>query len=322
MQAIVHDTYGSPDVLELRDIDRPVAGDTQVLVRVHAASVNAGDWHMMSGLPYVVRLAFGVPRPRQKIRGHDVAGEVEAVGSRVTRFRPGDRVFGGCNGAFGEYACAEEEKLWPMPANVTFEQAAAVPVAGLTALQALRDHGRLQPGQRVLVTGASGGVGSFAVQIAKSFGADVTGVCSTTNVELVESIGAVRVIDYTRDDFTDTDQRYDLLLDIRGTRPLSRCLRTLNPSGTYVLAGGPRGRWIGPLAPVFKLLVAKPFVGHPIRNFVANINREDLSVLSDLMASGKVTPAIDRTYPLSQVPDAIRYWETGQVRGKVVISGS
>ena len=322
MKAIVQDTYGSADVLELRDVDTPVAGDTQVLVRIHAASINASDWYMMAGLPYVVRLAFGVPTPKIKVRGHDLAGEVVAVGSQVTRFQPGDLVFGATNGAFGEYACAPEEKLTAKPASVTLEQAAAVPVAALTALQGLRDHGNLQSGQRVLVIGASGGVGSFAVQIAKAFGAEVTGVCSTTNVELVTSIGADRVIDYAHEDFTDTDRRYDLLLDIRGTRPLSRCLRLLDPGGTYVLAGGPRGRWIGPLAPVCKLLVSKPFVGPRLCNFVANINREDLSTLSDLMTSGKVTPAIDRTYPLSDVPDAVRYWETGHVRGKVVIDCS
>jgi NADPH:quinone reductase-like Zn-dependent oxidoreductase len=322
MKAIVQDTYGSADVLELRDIDTPVAGDTQVLVRIHAASINASDWYMMAGLPYLVRLGFGVPTPKIKVRGHDLAEEVVAVGSQVTRFQPGDLVFGATNGAFGEYACAPEDKLTAKPASVTFAQAAAVPVAALTALQGLRDHGNLQSGQRVLVIGASGGVGSFAVQIAKALGAEVTGVCSTTNVELVSSIGADRVIDYMREDFTDTDRRYDLLLDIRGTRPLSKCLRLLDPGGNYVLAGGPRGRWIGPLAAVFKLLVSKPFVGPRLRNFVANINREDLSTLSDLMTSGKVTPAIDRTYPLGEVPDAIRYWETGHVRGKVVIDCS
>jgi NADPH:quinone reductase-like Zn-dependent oxidoreductase len=322
MQAIVHDTYGPADVLELRDIDTPVPGDTKVLVRVRAASVNASDWYMMAGLPYVVRLGFGFPRPKNRTRGHDIAGEVEAVGSRVTRFQPGDQVFGACQGAFAEYACAPQDMLVPKPAGITFEQAATVPVAGLTALQALRDHGKLQPGQRVLVTGASGGVGSFAVQIAKSFGADVTGVCSTTNVELVTSIGADRVIDYAEDDFTDTDQRYDLLLDIRGTQALSRCLRLLTPNGTYVLVGGPRGRWVGPLVPLFKMLLLKPFSRHKLRNFVANINREDLSVLSELITAGEVTPAIDRTYPLSQVPDALRYWEAGHVRGKVVITCS
>jgi NADPH:quinone reductase-like Zn-dependent oxidoreductase len=225
-------------------------------------------------------------RPRDRALGNDLAGEVEAVVSQVTRFQPGDAVFGACKGAFGEYACTSEEKLTPKPASVTFEQAAAVPVAALTALQPLRDHGRIQSGQRVLVIGASGGVWSFAVQIAKSFGAEVTGVCSTTNVELVTSIGADRVIDYIRHRFTEL---------------------------------GPRGCWIGPLAPVFRLLAAKPFVGHRLCNFVANINRQGLATLSDLMTSGQVTPAIDRTYPLAEVPDAIRYWETGHVRGKVVI---
>jgi len=322
MKAIVHDRYGSADVLELRDIDTPVPGDTGVLVQVRVASVNASDWYMMAGLPYVVRLGFGVPRPTRRVRGHDLAGEVQAVGAEVTRFRPGDLVFGAAHGSFAEYACTDQEKLAALPDGVTLEQAATVPVAGLTALQALRDHGTLRRGQRVLVVGASGGVGSFAVQIAKAYGAAVTGVCSTTNVDLVASLGADQVIDYTRDDFTDTEERYDLLVDIRGTRPLSRCLRILSPGGTYVLAGGPRGRWIGPLVPVFKLLLSKPFVSHPLRNFVANINRGDLAVLSELMASGKVTPAIDRAYPLAEVPDAIRYWETGHVRGKVLITCS
>ena len=261
-------------------------GDTQVLVRIRAASFNASDWYMVAGLPYVVRLAFGVPRPKGRVRGHDLAGEVTAVGSQVTRSQPGDLVFGATNGAFGEYACAPEEKLTVKPASVTFEQAAAVPVAALTALQGLRDHGDLQPGQRVLAIEASGGVGSFAVKIAKTFGAEVTGICCTTNVELVSSIGADRVIDHMREDFTDTGRRYDLLLDIRGTRPLSRRLRLLYPGGTYVLAGGPRGHWIGPLAPV-KLLVSKPFVGPRLCNLVANINPEDLSTLSGLMTSEK-----------------------------------
>lgn len=320
MKAIVQDTYGSTEVLDLRETDRPVPGDTEVLVRVRAASVNASDWYMMAGLPYVVRLGFGLPRPKEKRRGHDLAGEVEAIGDRVTRFAPGDLVFGAGHGAFAEYAVVNEEKLCAKPAGVSFAQAAAVPVAGLTALQGLRDHGDLQSGQRVLVVGASGGVGSFAVQIARAFGAHVTGVCSAANVELVATLGAERVVDYTRDDFTDTDERYDLLLDIRGTRPLSRCLRLLERGGTYVLAGGPRGRWVGPLVPVFKLLPSKPFVRHRLRNYVANINRDDLSVMADLMARDQVTPAIDRTYPLGEVPEAIRYWETGHVRGKIIIS--
>ena len=319
MQAVVHDTYGSADVLEVREVDRPAVGEADVLVRVRAASVNASDWYTMAGLPYFVRLGSGLFRPRQRIRGFDLAGNVEAVGPQVTRFVPGDSVFGMAKGSFAEYVSGREDKLTPIPAGITFEQAAAVPVAGLTALQALRDHGQLRSGQRVLITGASGGVGSFAVQIAKSMGADVTGICGPSNVDLVRSLGADDVIDYSRADFVDTKRRFDLLFDIRATRPLRRCLRLLKPGGTYVLAGGPRGRWLGPLIPIFKVVVSKPFFRHRLRVVGADINSTDLTLLSELIVSGKVSPAIDRVYSLKEVPDAIRYWENEHVRGKLVI---
>ena len=319
MKAIVHDTYGSADVLELRDIDTPAPGAGEVLVRIQKAALNASDWYMMAGLPYVVRLAFGVPGPRSRIRGHDFAGEVVDVGDGVERFRPGDLAFGGTSGSFAEFATVGEDTLAVLPADVSTEAAAATPVAGLTALQGLRDHGRLQSGERVLVVGASGGVGSFAVQIARALGASVTGVCGPSNVDLVESLGADRVIDYSREDFTDTTERFDVLLDIRATQPLGRCLRLLEPGGRYVLAGGPRGRWIGPLAASFKVLVARPFVGPSLHNFVAKVTRSDADALATLLADGQVVPAIDRTYPLAEVPDAMRYWETSSVRGKISI---
>lgn len=321
MQAIVQDSYGSAGVLELRDTAKPACGETEVRVRVRAASFNAGDWYMMTGLPYLLRMGFGIRAPREKVPGNDVAGEVESVGRKVTRFRPGDSVFGACRGAFAEYACAEEKNLSAKPASVTFEQAAAVPVAGLTALQALRDQGRLQAGQRVLITGAAGGVGSFAVQLAKSFGAEVTGVCSAAAVDLVRSIGADHVVDYTRDDLASSGRRFDLMLDIRATWPLSACRRLLEPEGAYVLVGAPRGgRWLGPLIPTLKVIASKPATRRRLRFFVAGVNREDLSFLGELMTSGKVEPVIDRTFPLSQLPQAVRHWEAGHVRGKVVIT--
>lgn len=323
MRAIVQESYGSAAALELRDIAKPAFGETQVRVRVRTASFNAGDWYMMTGLPYLLRIGFGVRAPREKVPGNDVAGVVESVGGKVTRFRPGDCVFGACRGAFAEYACADEKNLAAKPASVTFEQAAAVPVAGLTALQALRDQGRVQVGQRVLITGAAGGVGSFAVQLARSFGAEVTGVCSTGSAQLVRSIGADHVRDYTRDDFPTSGPRFDLMLDIRATWPLSTCRRLLAPDGTYVLVGAPRGgRWLGPLIPTLRVIASKTVVRRRLRFFVANVNREDLSFLAELMTSGKVRPVVDRTFPLSQLPQAIRHWERGRVRGKFVVTVS
>ena len=320
MKAIVQDRYGTADVLELKDIDEPVVGDDDVLLRVLAASAFIGDWHIMTGLPYLGRLVIGLRAPKARVRGQDVAGRVEAVGERVTRFQPGDEVFGTCHGSFAEYATAREDKIAPKPANLTFEQAATVPSTGTTALQGLRNVGKVQPGQKVLIIGAAGGVGSFAVQIAKSFGAHVTGVCSTTKVDLVRSIGADDVIDYTRDEFAETGQRYDLILDTAGNRSVSHLRRGIAPRGTLVIGGGEGGgRWFG-VGRQLRALMLSPFVSQRLGTFIAKQNGEDLLVLKELIEAGKVTPVIDRTYPLSEVPDAIRYLEQGHARGKVVIT--
>jgi NADPH:quinone reductase-like Zn-dependent oxidoreductase len=322
MKAIVRDTYGSADVLELRDIDKPVAGDDEVLVRVRAAGVDQGVWHVMAGLPYPIRLAgYGLRAPKTPVLGTDVAGVVEAVGNAVTRFQPGDEVFGIGKGSYAEYALAPENKLAPKPANLTFEQAAAVGVSGSTALQGLRDHGKVGPGQKLLIIGASGGVGTYAVQLAKAFGAEVSGVCSTAKVDMVRSIGADHVIDYTHDDFAEGDQRYDVILDIGGTSSLSRLRRALTPKGTLVIAGGEEeGRWLGGSDRQIRALLLSPFVGQKLGTFVCKENHEDMLVLKDLIEAGKVTPVIDRSYPLSEAPDAIRYMRDGLARGKVVIT--
>jgi NADPH:quinone reductase-like Zn-dependent oxidoreductase len=322
MKAIVQDTYGSTETLQLRDIARPGVGDDDVLVRVHAAGVHIGDWHVMTGLPYLLRVVgFGLRAPRARIRGIDVAGTVEAVGKGVTRFQVGDEVFGTCDGAFAEYASAREDRLAPKPANLTFEQAAAVPTAAFAALQALRDKGRIQPGQKVLIIGASGGVGLFAVQIAKSFGADVTGVCSTTKVDLVRSLGADHGIDYTRTDFTRSGQRYDLILEMGGRRSLSQLRRVLTPRGTLVLVGGEGGdRWIGGMDRWIRAMVLSPFVSQTLGPVASTENTEDLQFVKDLIEAGKVTPVIDSTYALSEVPDAIRHLKEGRARGKIVIT--
>jgi NADPH:quinone reductase-like Zn-dependent oxidoreductase len=322
MKAIVYRCYGSPDVLKFEDIEKPTAADDQVLVKVHATSVNPLDWHYMRGTPYLVRLDSGFGTPEDPRLGVDFAGTVEAVGKNVKRFKPGDEVFGGRDGAFAEYVTVRENRAVALkPANVTFEQAASVPIAALTALQALRDKGRIQPGQKVLINGASGGVGTFAVQIAKSFGAEVTGVCSTRNVAMVRSIGADHVIDYTQEDFTKGGQRYDLILDNVGSHSLLEYRHALNPKGIFVIVGGPtNGQWIGPLAIPIKALMLSPFVSQKFLPFLAELNKGDLTTLSDLMQAGKVTPVIDRRYQLSEVPAAIRYLEEGHARGKVVIS--
>ena len=322
MKAIVRDTYGSPEVLELRDIDKPEIADDEVLVRVHAAGVDRGVWHIMTGLPYPIRLAgYGLRAPKNPVVGSDMAGVVEAVGKNVTRFQPGDEVFGIGKGSYAEYVCAREDKLAHKPANLTFEQAAVVAISGLPALQGLRDHGKVRPGQEVLVIGASGGVGTYAVQVAKVYGAHVTGVCSTTKVDMVRSIGADHVIDYTQEDFAEGDQRYDLILDIGGNSPLSRLRRTLTPEGTLVITGGEGGgRWLGGTDRQIRALVLSPFVGQKLGTFVSSENHEDMIILKELIESGKVTPVIDRTYPLSQVPEAIRYLEEGHAQGKVVIT--
>jgi len=322
LKAITYHSYGSPDVLEFQDVDEPVVNDDQVLVRVRAASANPRDWHFMRGLPYIVRPQFGLRRPKSSGLGSDVAGQVEAVGKNVTRFRPDDEVFADVlTGGFAEYACVSEAVLELKPANLTFEQAAAVPLAALTALQGLRDHGRVQPGQKVLIIGASGGVGTFAVQIAKSFGADVTGVCSTRNVDLVRSIGADHVIDYTQEDFTQSGQKYDLILQLAGTRSPSDCRRALTSRGTLLLSSGESsGRWIGPIGRIIKAVVLSPFVSQRLAPFEAKPSREDLQAVKELIEAGKVSPVIDRTYPLSEVPEAIRYLEEGHARGKIVIT--
>jgi NADPH:quinone reductase-like Zn-dependent oxidoreductase len=320
MKAIVQRRYGSPDVLQLREVDEPVVGDDQVLVRVRAAAVNIGDWHLLRGVPYVIRLFAGLRGPRREIPGLDIAGQVEAVGGNVRQFRPGDEVFGWCKGAFAEYACAAESDLLPRPANLTSEQSAAVGDSALTALAAVRDQGRVKPGDKVLINGASGGVGTFAVQIAKSFGANVTGVCSARNLDTVRSLGADQVIDYTREDFTQTGQRYDVMLDLVGTRSLSDCRRALTARGTYVVVGvKDMGRWLG-LGRQVKALLLSPFVRQRMRVFVVRHNRQDLAVLKELVEAGKIAPVIDSRFALSDVPDALRYQGEGHARGKIVIA--
>ena len=324
MQAIVYCDYGSADVLKLEDIEKPTPGDDDVLVRVRAAALNPLDWHYMRGTPYIMRMETGLRKPKVTRLGVDFAGTVEAVGKNVTQFKPGDDVFGGRTGAFAEYVTVRQDRSVVLkPRNLTFEQAASVPVAAITALQGLRDKGNVQPGQKVLINGASGGVGTFAVQIARSFGADVTGVCSTRNLDMVRSIGAGRVVDYTKEDFTRVDERYDVVLDNVGNRSLLDVRHVMNPEGKYILIGGggpDDGRWIGPLIKPVKAVVLSWFVRQDMGMLLAELNKEDLTVLRDLMQAGKVTPVIDRTYPLSEVPEAIRYLETGRARGKVVIT--
>ena len=322
MKAIVHRCYGSPDVLALEDVAKPIPADDQVLVKVRAASVNPLDWHGLRGEPYVMRLSSGFGLPKNVRLGVDFAGTVEAVGKSVTRFRPGDEVFGGRGGSLAEYVTVGESwAIASKPANVTFEQAAAVPVAAITALQALRDKGRIQPGQKVLINGASGGVGTFAVQIGKAFGAEVTGVCSTRNLAMVRDLGADHVVDYTREDFTRSGERYDLIVDMVASRPLSEYRRVLKPEGVYVVVGATSdGRWLGPLVPMIKAIAYAPFVSEELVTFIAALNKDDLLVLSDLMQAGKVTPVIDRRFGSREVPDAIRYLEEGHARGKVIVT--
>jgi len=322
MKAITYDKYGSADVLEFRDIDKPDIEDNQVLVRVRAASVNPYDWHFMTGLPYFSRTQFGLRKPKAKGLGADLAGRVEAVGASVTRFDPGDEVLGEVvTGSLAEYVCVREDFAVAKPDNLTFEQAATVPMAGLTALQGLRDKGRMQPGNKVLINGASGGVGTYAVQIAKAFGAEVTGVCSTRNVDLVRSIGADHVVDYTEGDFTRSERRYDLILDLIGNHSPSSCRRVLNRKGVYVASFGQvENLWLGPLAQLLRTLVLSLFVSQKMGTFVAKANTKDLLVLRELLEAGKIKPVIDRTYPLSETPEAIRYLAEGHARGKVVVT--
>jgi NADPH:quinone reductase-like Zn-dependent oxidoreductase len=321
IQAIARDTYGSADGLELRDIAKPEIADDEVLVRVHAAGVDRGVWHVMTGLPYPIRLAgYGLRAPKTPVPGMDLAGVVEAVGSDVTRFRAGDEVFGIGKGTFAQYAAASERKLAPKPANLSYEQAAVVAVSGLTALQALRDRGRVEPGQKVLIIGASGGVGTYAVQLAKVFGAEVTAVCSTTKVDMVRSLGADHVIDYTQEDFAEGEQRYDVIVDIGGHASLSRLRRALSAKGTLVIAGGETGgRWLGGSDRQLRALVLSRFVDQKLTTFISSENHDDMIVLKELIEAGQITPVIDRTYPLTDAPAAIRYVEQGHARGKVVI---
>ncbi len=322
IRAIIQDKYGAPDVLQLRDVAKPVLGDDGLLVRVRAAGVDPGVWHLMTGLPYLVRImGYGIRTPKSRVPGMDVAGCVEAIGKNVTRFRPGDAVFGTCDGAFAEYAGAREDRLAPKPERLTFEQAAAVPTSASTALQALRDAGKVQPGQKVLIIGAAGGVGTFAVQLAKAFGAEVTGVCSTMKADLVRAIGADDVIDYTRDDFADGTRHYDLILDTAGNRSLGHLRRALTPRGTLVIVGGEGGgRWFGGVDRPLRALVLSPFVNQTLRGLFSMQRREDLEVLEELIEAGKLTPIVDRAYPLSAAPEAIGYLKAGRARGKVVIT--
>jgi NADPH:quinone reductase-like Zn-dependent oxidoreductase len=322
MKAIVHSRYGLPEeVLELTEIDCPAIEDDEVLIRVHAAGVNPADWFVTRGVPYLLRLAFGPRGPRTRVRGMDVAGTVEALGKNVRRLHPGDEVFGWCDGAFAEYARAPEQNFVRKPENLTFQQAAAVPVAAFAALQALRDQGEVRPGQSVLINGASGGVGTFAVQIAKSMGAEVTGVCGTRNVEMVRSIGADRVIDYSQEDFTQSRKRYDFILDNVANHSLADLRRALTPGGTLVPnSGRSGGPWIGPLGRILRARVTSLFVRHRLRPFLSRENHEDLLALKSLIEAGKLKPVIERCYPLSQTAEAVGYVGAGHARGKVVIS--
>jgi NADPH:quinone reductase-like Zn-dependent oxidoreductase len=326
MKAIVYHQYGSPDVLEITEVEKPTPGDDEVVLKVHAASVNPADWHLLRGTPYIARLQFGLRKPKDRVLGCDVAGQVEALGKNVTMLQAGDEVFGSPFmhgfGAFAEWVSVSEGLLAPKPATLSFEQAAAVPLAASTALQGLRDHGRIEPGHKVLVIGASGGVGTFAVQIAKSFDAEVSGVCSTRNVEMVRSLGADHVIDYTREDFTQSGQKkYDLILQLAGTRSPSECRRALTPKGTLVqISGESDGRWIGAVDRIIKALVLSPFASQKMASFTVKPNKEDLRFLKQLIETGTLTPVIDRTYSLSEVPEAIRYLEEGHTRGKVVVT--
>ena len=325
MKAIVYCDYGLGN-LKLENVEKPVPNDDQILIRVRATSVNPYDWHFIEGTPKIMRLGVGLRKPKDTRLGVDYAGTVEAVGKNVTQFKPGDEVFGGRGGAFAEYVCVRQDRLVATkPANITFDQAGSADIAGVTALQAVRDKGKVQPGQKVLINGASGGVGTFAVQIAKSYGADVTGVCSTRNVDLVRSLGADHVIDYTKEDFTKRDQKYDVILDNVANHSISEYRRVLTPKGKYIVIGGGSGAkdWqglFGMMTRLFKAMLLKPFVSQEMGMMLTDPKQNDLVVLADLMQSGKVKPVIDRTYTLEQLPDAIRYVEEGHARGKVVIT--
>jgi NADPH:quinone reductase-like Zn-dependent oxidoreductase len=320
MKAIVYDAYGPPDVLRCEEVEKPAPSGGEVRVRVRAASVNPIDWHFMRGAPYALRLMAGWSKPKVRRLGVDVAGRVEAVGRNVTEFKPGDEVFGSCRGAFAEYVCTPETALVRKPGGVTFDQAAAVPVAALTALQCLRSRGRVQPGQRVLINGAAGGVGTLAVQVAKALGAEVTGVCSTRNVEMVRSLGADHVIDYTREDLTAAGLRYDLILDMVSNHSLAAVRRVLNPSGTYLIIGGSDTRLFGLVTVMIRAAALSWFTSQTFGLMLAKGSKPDLETIAALMDAGKVTPVIDRRYTLADVPAAIRYLEEGHARGKIVIT--
>lgn len=324
MQAIIRCDYGTADVLRLAQVETPVPDDDEILVKVHAAAINPLDWHEMRGTPYLMRLGSGLRKPTVFRLGVDFAGTVESVGANVTRFKPGDEVFGGRSGALAEYLVVRQDRaVAPKPTNLSFEQASTGGIAAVTALQALRDSGRLQPGEKVLINGASGGVGTFAVQIAKSLGAEVTGVSSTRNLELVRSLGADHVIDYTREDYSTSGRLYDLILDNVGNRALAENRRVLTPTGRYVLVGGggpDAGNWIGPMLKPLQAVLLSPFVSQDLGMFLATFTNEDMQLLAQLMQSGAVTPVIDRRYPLSETAEAIRYLEQGRARGKVVIT--
>lgn len=315
MKAIVQNAYGSPDILELKEIDRPAVKDNGVLVRVQAAALHAGDIFCLRGVPYVARMSVGIPRPRNYVPGLDVAGQVEAIGKEVTGFQPGDEVFGTGNGACAQYAFVKKENVMPKPSGLTFQQAAAVPTSALAALHGIRDAGKVQQGQKVLINGASGGVGTYAVQIARALGAEITGVCSTGNMDLVRSIGAHHVIDYTREDFTRGGERYDLILDQVANHSLSDCRRPLTPRGIFIPNSGHSGMGF-----IIKAFLTSLFVRQQGRPYVSIPNQADLLILKELLESGKVTPVIDRTYPLSEAAEAFRYLEKGHARGKVVIT--
>jgi NADPH:quinone reductase-like Zn-dependent oxidoreductase len=321
MKAIFHEQYGPPDVVEVREVDTPAIEDNQVLVRVHASSVNPAEWYGITG-PWFARLfGGGIRKPKSPRVGADLAGRVEAVGDEVTEFQPGDAVFGTSGASWAEYAPAREVRLVPKPANVSFEEAAAVPIAALTALQALRDHGQLQAGQKVLINGASGGVGTFAVQIAKAFGADVTAVCSPRNVEQARALGADRVVDYTQEDFTKLDVRHDLLIDIAGSKPFGKLRRVLTPEATVVIVGAKfPASGLGPLGHVIRMRLGGLVKSQKVKFFIAKITKDDLAVMQELLDSGKVKTVIDRTFELTQVDDALRYLGEGHARGKVVIT--
>lgn len=320
MKAILYTEYGSPDVLRLTEVEKPLPKDNEILVQIHAASANPLDWHFMRGKPYLIRPTSGLRKPKDPRLGVDFAGRVEAVGSGVTAFRPGDEVFGSRRGAFAEYLCTQGKAMALKPANLTFEQAAAIPVAATTALQGLRDKAAVQPGQRVLINGAAGGVGTFAVQLAKVFGAEVTAVCSTRNVDLVRSLGADHVIDYTQENFTQSSQKYDLLYDIIGNQPLTACLRILNAEGKMILAGGSGGPILGPIGRMIRAALLSRFVSQKLDFYIAEDSGEDLNFMKELIEAEKVKPVIDQCYKLEDVPDAIHYLEQGHARGKVVIT--